>query len=201
MVSRITVLPIARVTCSLLGDPASRMYGVKLGTGNTSASLANTSFDLSGLVIDSSNTTLNVSTYKGLTASFSADGTMLTLTGSVDKAVAAFSDSALPSVAIASQAFNLTSDAFTVADNGRLSPITFADSGLELEGFIAANGGLLLRVVNMETVSSDGSIPAGLQVGATFYPLADAPFDGVTPQVCDDIALYCVFVILQRVSY
>ena len=63
-----------------LGDPASRMYGVKLGTGNTSASLANTSFDLSGLVIDSSNTTLNVSTYKGLTASFSADGTMLTLT-------------------------------------------------------------------------------------------------------------------------
>ena len=174
-----------------LSDPASRMYGVKLGTGNTNASLANTSFDLSGLVIDSSNTTLNVSTYKGLTASFSADGTMLMLIGSVDKAVAAFSDSALPSVATASQAFNLTSDAFTVADNGRLSPITFADSGLELEGFIAANGGLLLRVVNMETVSSDGSIPAGLQVGATLYPLADAPFDGVTPQVCDDICLYC----------
>ncbi len=170
------------------GDPASRMYGVKLGAGNTSASLANTSFDLSGLVIDSSNATLNVSTYAGLTATFSADGTTLTIDGSVDKAVAAFSDSALPSVATASQAFNLTSDAFTVADNGRLSPITFADSGLELEGFIAANGGLLLRVVNMETAVGAAADPAGLQVGATLYPLADAPFDGVTPQVCDEPA-------------
>ena len=65
--------------------------------------MANTSFDLSGLVIDSSNATLNVSTYAGLTATFSADGTALTLTGTVDKAVAAFSDSALPSVATASQ--------------------------------------------------------------------------------------------------
>ncbi len=170
------------------GDPASRMYGVKLGAGNTSASLANTSFDLSGLVIDSSNATLNVSTYAGLTATFSADGTTLTIDGSVDKAVAAFSESALPSVATASQAFNLTSDAFTVADNGRLSPITFADSGLELEGFIAANGGLLLRVVNMETAVGAAADPAGLQVGATLYPLADAPFDGVTPQVCDEPA-------------
>ena len=168
------------------GDPASRMYGVKLGAGNTSASLANTSFDLSGLVIDSSNATLNVSTYAGLTAAFSADGTALTLTGTVDKAVAAFSDSALPSVATASQVFNLTSDAFTVADNGRLSPITFTDSGLELEGFIAANGGLLLRVVNMETAVGGAADPAGLQVGVTLYPLADAPFDGVTPQVCDE---------------
>ncbi len=168
------------------GDPASRTYGVKLGAGNTGASLANTSFDLSGLVIDSSNATLNVSTYAGLTAAFSADGTALTLTGTVDKAVAAFSDSALPSVATASQVFNLTSDAFTVADNGRLSPITFTDSGLELEGFIAANGGLLLRVVNMETAVGGAADPAGLQVGVTLYPLADAPFDGVTPQVCDE---------------
>ena len=96
-------------------------------------------------------------------------GTLLTLSGTVNKAVAAFSGSALPSVATGSaQHSALTSNAVTVADNGRLSPITFADSGLELEGFIAANGGLLLRVVNMETVSSDGSIPAGLQVGADF---------------------------------
>jgi len=176
------------------GDPASRMYGVKLGAGNTSASLANTSFDLSGLVIDSSNAALNVSTYAGLTATFSADGTALTLTGTVDKAVAAFSDSALPSVATASQAFNLTSDAITVTDNGRLSPITFIDSGLELEGFIAANGGLLLRVVNMETAVGAAADPAGLQVGETLYPVADAPFTDNdpltddTPQVCDEPA-------------
>jgi len=169
------------------GDPASRMYGVKLGTGNTSVSLANTSFDLSGLVVDSSNTSLNVSTYEGLTATFSVDGTTLTIEGSVDKAVAAFSDSALPSVTTASQAFNLTSDAITVADNGRLSPITFADSGLELEGFVAANGGLLLRVVNMETAVGGAVAPAGLQVGATLYPVAEAPFNGVTPQVCTEI--------------
>ena len=153
----------------ITGDPASRMYGVKLGAGNTSASLANASFDLSGLVIDSSYETLNVSTYAGLTAEFSADGTALTLTGTVDKAVAAFSDSALPSVATASQAFNLTSDAFTVADNGRLSPITFVGSGLELEGFIAANGGLLLRVVNME--------------------LTEEEVVGDIPQVCDEVII------------
>ena len=168
------------------GDPASRMYGVKLGTGITSSSLANISFDLSGLVVDSSNTTLNVSTYAGLTAAVSSDGTMLTLTGSVDKAVAAFSDSALPSVATGSQTFNLTSDAFTVADNGRLSPITFADSGLELEGFIAENGGLLLRVVNMETAVGGAVATAGLQVGSTLYPVADAPFSGTPPQVCNE---------------
>ena len=38
-----------------LGDPASRYYGVKLGTGNISADLANKAFELKGLVIESSN--------------------------------------------------------------------------------------------------------------------------------------------------
>ena len=46
----------------------------------------------------------------------------------------------------------------------------------------------MLRVVNMETAVGAAADPAGLQVGATLYPLADAPFDGVTPQVCDEPA-------------
>ena len=52
--------------------------------------------------------------------------------------------------------------------------------------------------------SGGAADPAGLQVGATLYPLADAPFDGVTPQVCDEPASAgaCAvhFVILQRVN-
>ena len=64
-----------------------------------------------------------------------------------------------------------------------LSPITFADSGLELEGFVAANGGLLLRVVEMETIVIAGT-PAGLQVGADFYPVTGPVFNNITPQVC-----------------
>ena len=52
---------------------------------------------------------------------------------------------------------------------------------------------MLLRIVNMETVTS-GSTPAGLQVGETLYPVADAPFTDNdpltddTPQVCDEPA-------------
>ena len=173
-----------------LGDPASRLYGVKLGS-EAPSDLAGKSYDLQGIVVDSSNVTLNASTYVGGVATFGVDGTTLILSGDITKAVAAFSASALPSVTTTTESLsgqNLTSDAFTVADNGRLSPITFADSGLELEGFIAANGGLLLRVVNMETAVGAAADPAGLQVGATLYPLADAPFDGVTPQVCDEPA-------------
>ena len=169
------------------GDPASRTYAVKLGSGVTNEDLENLMFDLQGIVIDSSNVTLNASTYLGGMAMFSADGSTLTLSGSITKAVAAFSDSALPSVTTASEALSLTSNAITIADNGRLSPITFAGSGLELEGFLTENGGLLLRVVDMVSVTSGGTGgTAGLQVGSTFFPLADAPFNGVIPQICDD---------------
>jgi hypothetical protein len=168
-----------------LGDPASRMYGAKLGTGNTNLSLASNLWDLQGVVIESSNATLNTSTYSGLSAVFNDAGTLLTLSGTVDKAVAAFSDTALPTVTTGTETFSIESNTVTVADNGHLSPITFADSGLELEGFVTANGGLLLRIVNMETVTS-GSTPAGLQVGATLYPVADAPFNGTTPPGAED---------------
>jgi len=171
-----------------LGDPASRMYGVKLGTGNTNLSLASKLWDLQGVVIESSNASLNASTYSGLSANFNDAGTLLTLSGTVNKAVAAFSGTALPSVTTGTETFSIESNTVTVADNGHLSPITFADSGLELEGFVTANGGLLLRIVNMETVSSGGSTPAGLQVGLEFYPVADAPFTDDTPQVCDEPA-------------
>ena len=51
-----------------LVDPNSRVYGVKLGTGNISADLANKAFELKGLVIESSNKRLGASTYEGLTA-------------------------------------------------------------------------------------------------------------------------------------
>ncbi|MDB2410660.1 thrombospondin type 3 repeat-containing protein [Pseudomonadales bacterium] len=170
-----------------LSDPASRIYGVKLGTDVTNADLADAAFDLQGLVIDSSNVTLKASTYLGGVAKFSADGTTLDLSGSITSAVAAFSDSALPSVTTASEALSLTSNAITIADNGRLSPITFTDSGLELEGFLTKNGGLLLRVVDMVSVTSGGTGgTAGLQVGSTFFPLADAPFNGALPQICDE---------------
>ena len=169
-----------------LGDPASRMYGVKLGTGNTNTDLSNLVWDLQGVVIESSNASLNASTYSGLSAFFNDTGTLLTLSGTVNKAVAAFSGTALPTVTTGTETFSIESNTVTVADNGHLSPITFADSGLELEGFVTANGGLLLRIVNMETVTS-GSTPAGLQVGETLYPVADAPFNGDAPQVCNVI--------------
>ena len=68
----------------------------------------------------------------------------------------------MPTVSSNEAPFDLASNPITIADNGRLSPITFADSGLELEGFVAANGGLLLRVVEMETIVIAGT-PAGLQ--------------------------------------
>ena len=176
-----------------LGDPASRMYGVKLGTGNTNTDLSNLVWDLQGVVIESSNASLNASTYSGLSAFFNDTGTLLTLSGTVNKAVAAFSGTALPTVTTGTETFSIESNTVTVAANGHLSPITFADSGLELEGFVTANGGLLLRIVNMETVTS-GSTPAGLQVGETLYPVADAPFTDNdpltddTPQVCDEPA-------------
>ena len=52
-----------------LGDPASRMYGVKLGTGNTKYGLSEYWFGICKvLVIESSNASLNASTYAGLSA-------------------------------------------------------------------------------------------------------------------------------------
>ena len=163
-----------------LVDPNSRVYGVKLGTGNISADLAEKAFELKGLVIESSNKRLGASTYEGLTATFSANGTVLTLAGTIDQALAPFSDVSLPSVITTQAVFNLTSNPITIADNGRLSPITFANSGLELEGFVAENGGLLLRVVEVETIVIAGT-PAGLQVGADFYPVTGPVFNNITP--------------------
>lgn len=112
-----------------VGDPASRMYGVKLGTGVTNANLANATFDLQGLAIESSNVTLNATDYVGAVATFNADGTALTLSGTISKAVSAFSDIALPLVISATETINLISNEITVADNGRLSPITFIGLG------------------------------------------------------------------------
>ncbi|MDG1938078.1 MAG: carboxypeptidase-like regulatory domain-containing protein, partial [Pseudomonadales bacterium] len=169
-----------------LGDPNSRLYGVKLGSGVSHASLANTTFDLQGLVIESSNVTLNASTYVGGVIKFSADGTTLTLSGNITKAVAAFSDSALPSVTTESETLSLSSEVITVADNGRFAPIKFTDSGLELEGFYTANGGLLLRLV--DTFAQAGGIGgAGLQTNGEIFLLTDAPFNGDLPQVCNEL--------------
>ena len=81
-----------------LVDPNSRYYGVKLGTGNISADLANKAFELKGLVIESSNKRLGASTYEGLTATFNANGTALTLAGTIDQALAPFSVVSLPTV-------------------------------------------------------------------------------------------------------
>ena len=171
----------------VLSDPASRHYGVKLGMGVTNTGLANAEFDLQGLVIDSSNVTLNASTYVGGKAAFNEDGTTLTLSGSIAKAVAAFSSNALPSVDTALDTLNLTSNVITVASNGRLSPITFADSGLELEGFVSANGGLLLRIVEMVMATGgSGGGGEGLQSDSKFFPLAGTPFNGDVPKACSD---------------
>ena len=169
-----------------LSDSVSRGYGAKLASGVTNASLAYATFDLHGLVIDASNVTLNASTYAGGVATFSADGTILTLTGDIVKASAVFSESALPTITTTEETLSLSSNPITVADNGRLSAITFANSGLELEGFYTANGGLLLRLVN--TFAQAGGVGGvGLQSGASFFPLANAPFNGVIPQVCNEI--------------
>ena len=169
-----------------LSDPASRAYGVKLASGVTNASLSNAVFDLQGVVIDSSNMTLNASTYVGAVVTFNADGTALTLSGSITKAVAPFTDNALPSVTTVEEVLNLSSNAITIADNGRLSPITFAGSGLELEGFYTANGGLLLRVVNT-FAQAGGAGGVGLNVGEEFFSLAGSLFNGEIPQVCNQI--------------
>ena len=169
-----------------VGDPASRMYGVKLGAGVTNANLAHATFDLQGLVIESSNVTLNATTYVGAVATFNADGTALTLSGTISKAVSAFSDIALPLVVSATETINLSSNEITVADNGRLSPITFVGSGLELEGFYTANGGLLLRLVN-SFAQAGGVDGVGLLAQGSIVKLADAPFNGVRPQLCDEI--------------
>ncbi len=169
-----------------VGDPASRMYGVKLGAGVTNANLAHATFDLQGLVIESSNVTLNATTYVGAVATFNADGTALTLSGTISKAVSAFSDIALPLVVSATETINLSSNEITVADNGRLSPITFAGSGLELEGFYTANGGLLLRLVN-SFAQAGGVDGVGLLAQGSILSLADAPFNGVRPQFCVEI--------------
>jgi CubicO group peptidase (beta-lactamase class C family) len=169
-----------------LGDPASRIYGVKLGAGVTNANLAHATFDLQGLVIESSNVTLNATDYVGAVATFNADGTALTLSGTISKAVSAFSDTALPLVMSATETINLSSNEITVADNGRLSPITFAGSGLELEGFYTANGGLLLRLVNSFALAG-GVDGVGLLAQGSILSLADAPFNGVRPQFCDEV--------------
>ncbi|MDA8962933.1 thrombospondin type 3 repeat-containing protein [Pseudomonadales bacterium] len=169
-----------------VGDPASRMYGVKLGAGVTNANLAHATFDLQGLVIESSNVTLNATDYVGAVARFNADGTALTLSGTISKAVSAFSDTALPLVTSVTEKINLSSNAITVADNGRLSPITFANSGLELEGFYTANGGLLLRLVNSFAQAGDLD-GVGLLAQGSILSLADAPFNGVRPKFCDEI--------------
>ena len=169
-----------------VGDPASRMYGVKLGAGVTNANLAHATFDLQGLVIESSNVTLNATTYVGAVATFNADGTALTLSGTISKAVSAFSDIALPLVVSATETINLSSNEITVADNGRLLPITFAGSGLELEGFYTANGGLLLRLVN-SFAQAGGVDGVGLLAQGSILSLADAPFNGVRPQFCVEI--------------
>ncbi|MDB2409551.1 serine hydrolase [Pseudomonadales bacterium] len=169
-----------------LGDPNSRLYGVKLGSGVSHASLANTTFDLQGLVIESSNVTLNASTYVGGVIKFSADGTTLTFSGNITKAVAAFSDSALPSVTTETETLSMSSEVITVADNGRFAPIKFTDSGLELDGFYTANGGLLLRLV--DTFAQAGGIGgAGLQTNGEIFLLTDAPFNGDLPQVCNEL--------------
>ena len=41
----------------------------------------------------------------------------------------------------------------------------------------------------MQTEVGGAPDPAGLQVGATLFPLADAPFNGVTPQICDEVVV------------
>ena len=169
-----------------VGDPASRMYGVKLGSGVTNANLAHATFDLQGLVVESSNVTLNTTNYVGAVATFNAEGTALTLSGTISKSVAAFSDIALPLVTSVTEKINLSSNGITVADNGRLSPITFVNSGLELEGFYTANGGLLLRLVN-SFAQAGGLDGVGLLSQGSIVALADAPFNGVRPQFCDEI--------------
>ena len=97
----------------------------------------------------------------------------------------------MPTVSSNEAPFDLASNPITIADNGRLSPITFADSGLELEGFVAANGGLLLRVVEMETIVIAGT-PAGLQVGADFYPVTGTVFNNITPTGVEEGDFYTV---------
>jgi hypothetical protein len=153
-----------------LGDANSRVYAVKLSTGVTNSVLAGKSFDLQGVVIDSSNASLNASTYVGSVATFILDEGVLTLTlsGSITKAVAAFSVEALPSVTTTTEPLTSTSSVITVDSNGRLSPITFPDSGLELEGFVAANGGLLLRIVDTFAQAADTEGEGGGTAEAAF---------------------------------
>jgi hypothetical protein len=192
---------------TLTVDDSGRAYGAELGSGVSAGDLNGVTFDLTGLVVESSNARLTASNYDGATLSFDNSGGPLiaTLSGTVNESEAVFdtADAALPTVASGTDALGtLASDGIiSVSGSGQFTA-TFAASdrpGLEIEGFLTANGGLLVRIIDTletEVTGGGGVAMTGLQSnspGGSFVDEADIN-GGVTPQVCDVILQGTIFV-------
>ena len=126
----------------------------------------------------------------------------MTLGGST--AVSTFDEAneALPTVASVPDSGVLASDSFSMDANGRLSPITFANSNLELEGFFIPGRGLLLRVIDTPSQVSSGA--STLADGDTYsfvcgpasdYDFVDPYTDAPAAGDDDSLTFMCGFVL------
>lgn len=154
------LLTLAGYTPETGGNSAilQRGYAVQLDSGVVVADLNGQSYNLQGVVIETSTSGVNMLTYQGATLSFAAG--VATLAGDITSIAADFADASndLPAPAPGTVALgSLVSDSVVVADNGRLI-IAFIGSNLELEGFYSADG-LLLRLVD----GAEGAVASAAQ--------------------------------------
>jgi len=154
------LLTLAGYTPEAVGNSAilQRGYAVQLDSGVVVADLNGQSYNLQGVVIETSTSGVNMLTYQGATLSFAAG--VATLAGNIASIAADFADASndLPAPAPGTVALgSLVSDSVVVADNGRLT-IAFTGSNLELEGFYSADG-LLLRLVE----GAEGAVASAAQ--------------------------------------
>ena len=143
------LLTLAAYTPETGGNSAilQRGYAVQLDSGVVVADLNGQSYDLQGVVIETSTSGVNMLTYQGATLSFA--GGLATLAGDIASIAAEFADDSnnLPAPAPSTVVLgSLVSGSVVVEDDGRLT-IAFAGSDLVLEGFYSSNG-LLLRLVD-----------------------------------------------------
>ena len=105
---------------TVVGDN-HRAYGARLMTGVTVANLYGQTFELHGLVIESSKSALNASDFVGTSLEFSESGSLTAvLSGSVVESRAVFdsADASLPTLRSVNTISNDTSDAMRTASDG-----------------------------------------------------------------------------------
>jgi len=107
---------------TVVGDN-HRAYGARLMTGVTVANLYGQTFELHGLVIESSNSALNASDFVGTSLEFSESGSLTAvLSGAVVESRAVFdsADASLPTLSSVNKIYNETSDAMSTASDGNV---------------------------------------------------------------------------------